>query len=922
MLALATICTLTAMPVVAAESSDAIIEEVVVTGIRGSMRESIDRKRNADNVVDALIAVDIAKFPDQNLAESLQRIPGVAIDRVRGEGSQVSIRGLGPQFVNVLINGRTALSGAGGSAAGAIGGLTNNRSFRFDSMQADLVQAVEVYKSSQANLLEGGMGGTVNIQTRRPFDNGGRRIMAGSATMTADELADDTGYSVSGVFSDTFAAETFGVLFSVSADDRTTREDWFNIPDYEPKVFNSAVDASGTALPPCELLEIASPTAGCGYTAGNIRLGVIAEDKQRLNLSSALQWRPRDDLEVTLDLLHSELDRNYIDYQVPLRSQAGLAGGATEVHLNDNDITTFFATDRARPRPFPREFDTKSEQQQIAVNVNYMLTDQWELSFDVSRTEADVDELQTSTYYDIAAGLPVTFDIEGGFTPEITVDGDLLDASTYTFSLFTDAENNSTDEETQFRVDATYNFDNGAAFHAGISHRSADREYETYSLSIGTRFGDFLNEPLTNVAFSPIPYSDAFSGIEGASSWPTQWLSADPDSVRQTYLVDRRDEIPDERFTNADSAGSEEFVIEETTTAAYFMIEFAGELGDIPFSANAGARWVRVERDSTGNVQPIENVVFNDASGVFVFELGPSESQTFKSSEAEVLPALNMKFDLTEDLVGRFAWGKTMTQPGFSQLNPGGFKLASTRRVVEGNPFLEPYIAEQMDLGIEWYPTDNAIFALNAFAKEVDSFIITITELEEFIDPNTGLPIPDPESGGTVLLSRQSPRNEEGAFIGGVEFAVQYAFTNLPSPWDGFGVQFNHTWVDTDAEFVNPSSGATFDVPGLSEHTTNAVVFYEKDRFSGRIAWNRRDSYLVTVASTRSNPEFTNPYYQLDLSLGFNITDKISVVFEAINLTDENLEEYNIAGPVSQLKQINFTSNTGRRYQAGVRVQL
>ena len=310
----------------AEEDDDSIIEEVVVTGIRGSIRQSIDMKRDADNIVDALVAEDIGKFPDQNLAESLQRVPGVAIDRVRGEGSQVSIRGLGPQFVRVQVNGRSALSGAGGSFAGAIGGLTGDRAFRFEGMQAELVQAVEVYKSAQANLLEGGMGGTINIRTRRPFDNGGQRILAGNAFVTDDDLADDNGYRAAGVWSDTFADNTFGVLVSLAADDRTTREDWFNIPDYEPKIFRNAVDQNGNLLRGCDLPGVANPDVGCGYTGGNVRMGIVIEEKQRINLSSALQWRPNEDLEITLDLLHSELERQYTDYQNPLRTQAGLAG--------------------------------------------------------------------------------------------------------------------------------------------------------------------------------------------------------------------------------------------------------------------------------------------------------------------------------------------------------------------------------------------------------------------------------------------------------------------------------------------------------------------------------------------------------------------------------------------------------------------
>ena len=905
-----------------AEDDDAVLEEVVVTGIRGSIRQSIDMKRDADNIVDALVAEDIGKFPDQNLAESLQRVPGVAIDRVRGEGSQISIRGLGPQFVRVQVNGRSALSGAGGSFAGAIGGLTSDRSFRFEGMQAELVQAVEVYKSAQANLLEGGMAGTINIRTRRPFDNGGRRILAGNAFVTDDDLADDNGYRAAGVWSDTFAENTFGVLVSVAADDRTTREDWFNIPDYEPKIFRNAIDQNGNLLRGCDLPGVANPNVGCGYTGGNVRMGIVIEEKQRLNLSSALQWRPNEQIDLTVDLLHSDLQREYTDYQNPLRTQAGLAGQATEVHLNENDVTTYFATNGSRPRPFPRDFDTESQQQQFAANLTFTPSERLEFSFDLSHATGDVDEIQTTTYYDIAGGAPATYDINNGYVPKISVDADLSDPNVYTFSYFQDQNNWSTDEETQFRADGTYHFEDGTAFHAGVSLRQRERSYARRGIAIGTRFGDFIGEPLTAVDWHELPVDDAWSGIDGSGTWPKQWLSADPDSVRQTYLVDRRDEIPASRFTDADSASSEDFNIAEDTMGAYFMLEMAGSLGDIPWSGNAGARWVRVERDATGNVQPIENVVFSEAAGVFVFELLPPGFETHSNRFSEVLPALNLKFELREDLVGRFAWGKVMAQPAFADLNPGGFKLASTRRVNEGNPLLEPYIAEQLDIGLEWYPTDDAIIALHAFGKEVDSFIITVTTQEEFIDPNTNAPIPDPESGGNVRLLNQAPRNEEGAFIGGFEVAAQYAFTQLPSPFDGLGVQLNHTWVDTDAEFVNPNSGASFDVPGLSENTTNAVIFYEKYKFSGRVAWNRRDGFLTRVSSTRSNPEFTSPYWQIDAGLGYEVTDSISVVFEGINLTNENVDRYNIVGPVSQLKQLYFISNSGRRMQAGIRIRL
>ena len=903
------------------EDDEELIEEVVVTGIRGSLRQSLDMKRDADNVMDALVAEDIGKFPDQNLAESLQRVSGVAIDRMRGEGAQVSIRGLGPQFTRVQVNGRGALSGGTQAFAGNIGDHSQQRTFRFESMQAELVQAVEVYKSAQANLMEGGMGGTLNIRTRRPFDNGGRRIMAGNVFMTDDDLADENGYRFAGVYSDSFADNTLGFLVSVAGDDRTTREDWFNIVDYRPQIFNRATNlATGEPLKGCSLPGIANPDRGCGYVPGNIRQGVVLEEVERINASAALQWRPNEQWDVTVDLLHSQMDRDMDDFQVPWRSQAGLGNGASQVLLNENQIVTYMRTETARPRPFQRPRVEDIESQQFAVNAAFTPTEKWTLSFDISHTTGNRDRFHRDNYYDIPA-VPLIYDIRDSYVPKITIEENLLDPTVYQFIVYGEGHNVAEDTETQYRFDATYHFEDGTAFHAGVSFRDRERFWQRRSFSFGPRWGDFAGERLTDVNHYPLRVDDAFSGISGTGTWPKSWLLPDHNDVRATYLVGRRDEIPAARFTAAATAHEEDFTITEDTLALYFMVEMSGTIGDFPWSGNVGARWIQVDRASTGNVQPVEKMVFLEAAGIWEMDLGPAEFQTHGNKFAEVLPALNLKFELREDLIARFAWGKVMTQPAFADLNPGGTKHSGTRRVQEGDPNLEPYIAEQLDIGIEWYPTDDAIVALQAFGKQVESFIVQITEQRTWFEPD-GSTLYDPESGGDLFLLYQGPSNGDGAFIGGIEFAAQYAFTQLPSPFDGFGVIFNHTWVDTDAKFINPSSGVAFDVPGLSRNTTNAVIFYEKYKVSARVAWNKRESFLTVISSLRGNPQFTSDYWQLDAGLGYQVTEKISIVFEAINITDENVDQYNIVGPVSKLEQMYYISNSGPRMQAGVRVRL
>ena len=609
------------------------------------------------------------------------------------------------------VNGRGALSGGTQAFAGNIGDHSQQRTFRFESMQAELVQAVEVYKSAQANLMEGGMGGTLNIRTRRPFDNGGQRIIAGNAFMTDDALADENGYRFAGVYSDAFADNTLGFLVSVAGDDRTTREDWFNIVDYRTQIFNRAINlATGEPLKGCSLPGIANPDRGCGYVPGNIRQGVVLEDVERINASAALQWRPNEQWDVTVDVLHSQMDRDMDDFQVPWRSQAGLGNGASEVLLNENQIVTYMRTETARPRPFQRPRVEDIESQQFAVNAQYTPTEKWTLSFDVSHTTGDRTRFHRDNYYDIPA-VPLTYDIRDSYVPKITIEENLLDPNVYQFIIFGEGTNIAEDTETQYRFDATYHFDDGTAFHAGLSFRDRERFWERRSLSFGPRWGDFAGERLTDVNHYPLPVDDAFSGISGTGTWPKSWLLPDHHDVRATYLVGRRDEIPAARFTAAATAHEEDFTITEDTLALYFMVEMSGTIGDFPWSGNVGARWIQVDRDSTGNVQPVEQMVFLEAAGIWEMDLGPAEFQTHGNRFAEVLPALNLKFELREDLIARFAWGKVMTQPAFADLNPGGTKHSGTRRVQEGDPNLEPYVAEQLDIGLEWYPTDDAIIA-------------------------------------------------------------------------------------------------------------------------------------------------------------------------------------------------------------------
>ena len=683
---------------IAAEAAEAaddeVIEEIVVTGIRGSLRRAIDRKRNADNIIDALVAEDIGKFPDQNLAESMQRITGVAIDRMRGEGSAVSIRGLGSGVYaragSTAARRCRAVANRSPEASVTAPRLGHSAS---SPMQAELVQAIEVHKSAKANLLEAGLGGTINIRTRRPFDNGGERILATNAIVTEDGLADDNGYSLAAVYSDTWNDE-LGFLVSVAGDERTLREDWFSIGDYNPRVFNNAVDLNGVPLPTCTLIEGINPNSGCAYAPGGLAQGALVEDNKRLNLSAALQWRPNEQWDITVDVSHSDLDRDYDDHQAIWRYDTGLANGASIVQADENNIATYIRTETSQVWGFHRPRTDMVENQTFAVNAQFTPSEKWTLSFDVAHSIGDREQLRPDTYY-FQTGVPLIYDVRDRYLPIITVEGDLLDPTLYDFAVFADALNISGDNETAYRFDATYHLDDGLAFNAGISFRDRVRDWSRCcEYVIGPRlrhFGPIGSEGLgmVDIDYTIVPVDDLFSGIDG-SQWPSKYLMPVADSVRDTYLIGRADELPASVEARAGRSHQEDFDFWEETLSVYFMLDMAGSIGDIPWSGNIGVRWTSIDRATAGNVQPVTRIFLNDTVDIWEFELGPAEFQEHGNRLAELLPSLNLKFDITDDLVGRFSWGKTMTQPSFTQLNPGGRKDNSPMIIREGDPKLNP----------------------------------------------------------------------------------------------------------------------------------------------------------------------------------------------------------------------------------------
>ena len=286
-----------------------------------------------------------------------------------------------------------------------------------------------------------------------------------------------------------------------------------------------------------------------------------------------------------------------------------------------------------------------------------------------------------------------------------------------------------------------------------------------------------------------------------------------------------------------------------------------------------------------------------------------------KNSYTDVLPSLNLRFDLRDDLILRAAVASVMSRPAFSTLNPSQSGSAQFRRITSGNTKLDPITADQLDLGLEWYFADYAIASVGVFYKKAKGFVEKTTifrTLPDVIDVETNLP---------VELRVQQPVNGPDTTLNGVELTYQQTFERLPEPFNGLGAMFNYTYIDASKDFLNLTTGTKFGVLGLSENTYNASLFYERGPVSARISYNTRDEFLEQLQDGGGHPVFFDAYEQWDASVRYRLNDNVTFSLEAINLTDENVTLYNILG-TGTLKWFNTEQNTGRRLFAGVQMQF
>ena len=889
--------------------SDDDVEVIVVRGIRGSMQQSLERKRYADHFVDAITAEDIGAFPEQNLAEALQRVSGVAIDRKSGEGKFVSVRGLGPQFVQTTIGGRVSASNnAPGSHDGR--GQTNPKSrvVGFDAFQTGLVQAVEVHKSPRADHVEGGLGGFVDIQPRKPLDLGERHI-ALALDSTINELADDTAPGVFGLYSDTLT-DTLGFMVSAQWDNRVFRSDSVHHNGYINNPLPVVVD--GVNL-------------GTGYYPKQVHGELHLTDRDRLNVSSALQFRPSDRVDVTLDMLYTSNVASEVDYWRSFRLSQGhnRITAATRTDDNGTGIFTMVSTSGAGAFMQHATEEVDNVAMNYGANLKFQATDSLYLNVDVavSDTEAPImnrDALMRNTR------AQMTYHQNGpGEIPTLTSTSPLNDPSFFSVVKQSVQDHIVDDSNIQFRADATYELDGGWLDTVQVGFRTYSQERRDRSRYLNSRA--FINDPINDFGGGlEFPANSDFLDAIGADL-PNPVLSPPFHALQDTFVT-RADEIRAGGGFNTGTGKSldeytsgrfnEDVNHEDDSTAFYAMVTFSGEFGDIPYSGNAGVRYVENDTSSEGQVAQPYAIDFSDPTAPEIL-IGAPELISQGHAYDHLLPSFNMRLDPRDDLVVRLSVAKVMSRPDFGRTRPNLSVQARNRTMRGGNAELDPTIGVQFDLAVEWYFADYSILSVGLFTKDMEGFIQDDFESVPF--PN----IIDPITQAPLVLDHFTPLNTADSGLTGLELSFQRTMEGLlPAPFDGLGVIANYTYINSGADFESAKTNASYSIPGLSENTINFTVFCEKGPWSGRISYNSRDDFLDNIGvAWQPHPYFVHPYKQYDASFGYAPNDNFSFALEGINLTDESVYYYNRVGS-GQQDHFSSAINAGRRFQFAARYKL
>ncbi len=861
-------------------------QEVVVRGIRQSLEKAIQLKKLNDDQIDAISAEDIGKLPDRNVADALQRLPGINTQSAAsGEGGfdendRVSIRGTSPSLTQVTVDGHSISTGDWFLLDQF---QTVGRSVSFDLLPSEIVQSVEVYKTQDASLLEGGVAGSIDLKTRAPLDFKNPITVEASAEAAYNSLSKDTKPQVSGLIGWHNADDTFGIVAQGFYEDRTLRRYGQETLGYTTITAAMPIGAANPSL--------------VGVQAPNLIGSTLFEqERKREGGDIAIQWRPSERFELKLTSFYSKLKADNFNSNY-------LYWGSNE--LNNNVPTSFTVKNNtlvAATWPLKNAagatvdgiIDDNIDRAgaygstyYVNLDGKYRVNEQLTIKAQVGYTEGK-GVTPSQPFYEVDGPVAVSYAPSGngwavttpGFNPgsPAGLSNDFAINETFT----------ALDKELYGKVDGDYVWNNGVFKDILFGFRGADHTRQVDGFDRGCTLGADGQcytaglQPFSSINPTPYPsgYSASALGIPGLLIPLVGNAGAIANIVNNIQNPFRGDLAHTVQPANYYWPGS--FKVTETDLSAYVMAKVGGE----GWRGNFGVRVVNTMQDAYVNVSDPSGT---NPADITTSAYGPYVRTDVAQNYTDILPSLNLTFDVRKDLFLRISAAETLSRPDFSALG-GTVSLTDTNLTGSGgNPNLKPIKAAVYDAALEWYYGPSSIATISLFYDDLSSYV------SFGVSPGTYY---SQFYGKNETYQISSPINTSGK-VQGVEFQVQQ-----PLPYN-FGFQFNGTYADG-----SDNSGAP--LVGTSKITLNAVAYYEAKWLSARLAYTYRSHFFVGL--DRSSAENQDDYGSLDASVNVPVTQNLTLSFDALNLTDSLLKYY-----AENKTQPRAVYENGVRLFAGVR---
>ncbi len=910
--------------VYAQDTQEESVEEVIVTGsFRESLANAVNIKKNQSGFVDAIVASDIAEFPDNNLAESLQRIPGVAISRSGGEGRQITVRGLGPTFTTVRLNGMETISTTGGTDA--VGGNNRGRGFDFNTFSSDLFSSLIVRKTNSAEVQEGSLGATVDLKAAQPFDYDGF-VMTAAGSLGYNDLSEENDPGASFLISNTFADETFGALLSLSLSERNVQDEGSSTVRWSAAAANQVGNINGQTsrtggtagyvTQPTTLTDFETVNGWCQDVDNNPATACVVtgraflpriprydsyqHEMERVGASLSLQWRPTDTTELSLDHLYAQFDatRQEIFLQASLNPGTNSAASITD-YVKRGDTLVYAEMTGVRLLSENRYDEMTTDFSQTTLTLKQEFTEQLRLNAMVGTTKSEYDNPIQNTLLMQAGNQAFTFDYTGYDNADLTFGPGAYQKASWTATGVRQRPQTTVNENDSISLNVEFDLNDNITFKVGADMKD---------FSFNTDQFAYASEGANGVDIQSNP--DFITTYDSGLGDGTPWLIPNRGLIMDSYNLFDLALVPNYGST---------YEVGEETAGFFAQVNFNFEIGSMPVGGDIGVRQFDTDQTSSGWLN------------------GTSASRSYVTVEhdySDTLPALNIHIEPIEDVMVRAAYSEGISRAGLGQIVPAvNVSVAGTNRSVTGaNPYLEPTKAKSYDLGVEWYFSEGGLVSLTLFKKEIESHVQTLRS--SVIYSETDLPTEaavnacttqgaalggyGPNCNENIAWDFSVPANGPGGDLDGYELSYQQPFTFLPGFWSNFGFIGSYTHVESDLDYLNTAGEvqATKPLVNLSDETTSATIYWENDVFNARVSMASRSGYLTTPIGRDGNvEEGTNETVNVDAAFGYQFNDNLKFTLEALNLTDEVDDQW--VGSESE-KRLSYYHSTGRQFNLGV----